>query len=127
LRERLGTAISEVGTGPKVTGLVYVAAGARCQRRFRSFVREISHRPGAGIQVKDGYTLLSEDAFLKYFANGVDHSKAEVLYAKQGSTAASIFAGRTTAAAWHSSRPGMRCRKTTRPSTLTSNDFSQNA
>src|SRR4029077_4427986 len=55
----------------------------------------------AGVQEHDGFTKLSEDAFLKYFANGVDPKKEKVLYAGQGPTAASIFAGRTTAAAWH--------------------------
>jgi pimeloyl-ACP methyl ester carboxylesterase len=45
---------------------------------------------------------LSEDAFLEYFANGVDHVKAEILYSVQWPTAASIFAGRTTAAVWRS-------------------------
>jgi pimeloyl-ACP methyl ester carboxylesterase len=99
-----GTVISEVGTDPKVTGLVYVAA--RAPDANEDFVALSGKFPTgpvrAGIQVKDGYTQLSEDAFLKYFANGVDHNKAEVLYAEQGSTAASIFAGRTTAAAWHS-------------------------
>jgi pimeloyl-ACP methyl ester carboxylesterase len=49
----------------------------------------------------DGFTKLSEEAFLKYFANGVAAEKAKVLYAVQWPTAASIFAGRTTAAAWH--------------------------
>ena len=34
--------------------------------------------------------------------NGVFHTKAEVLYAVQEPTAASLFGERTTAAAWHS-------------------------
>jgi pimeloyl-ACP methyl ester carboxylesterase len=55
----------------------------------------------AGVQERDGFTNLSEDAFLKYFANGVPHEKAEV-YAEQGPTATSLFGGRTTAAAWRS-------------------------
>jgi hypothetical protein len=38
----------------------------------------------------------------KYFANGVERKKAEVLYAVQEPTAASLFGERTTAAAWHS-------------------------
>jgi len=42
-----------------------------------------------------------EDSFLKYFANGVDPKTAEVLYAVQEPAAASLFGGRTTAAAWH--------------------------
>ena len=45
---------------------------------------------------------MSEDAFLKYFANGVDPVKAKILYAVQWPTAASIFTGRTTVAAWRS-------------------------
>jgi pimeloyl-ACP methyl ester carboxylesterase len=99
-----GTVISEVGTDPKVSALVYVAA--RAPDANEDFVALSAKFPTgpvrAGIQVNDGYTQLSEDAFLKYFANGVPHKKAEELYAEQGSTAASIFAGRTTQAAWHS-------------------------
>ena len=97
-----GTVISEVGTDPKVTGLVYVAA--RAPDAGEDFVALSAKFPTgpvrAGIQTNDGYTQLSEDSFLKYFANGVPHRKAEELYAEQGSTAASIFAGRTTQAAW---------------------------
>jgi pimeloyl-ACP methyl ester carboxylesterase len=99
-----GTVISEVGTDPKVSALVYVAA--RAPDAGEDFVALSGKFPTgavrAGIQLNDGYTQLSEDAFLKYFANGIDPIKAKVLYAEQGSTAASIFAGRTTAAAWHS-------------------------
>jgi pimeloyl-ACP methyl ester carboxylesterase len=99
-----GTVISEVGTDPKVSALVYVAA--RAPDAGEDFVALSAKFPTgpvrAGIQTNDGYTLLSEDAFLKYFANGVDRKKAEELYAEQGSTAASLFAGRTTQAAWHS-------------------------
>jgi hypothetical protein len=56
----------------------------------------------AGVQEHDGFTKLSEDSFLKYFANGVEPTKARVLYAVQEPTAASIFGGRTTVAAWRS-------------------------
>jgi pimeloyl-ACP methyl ester carboxylesterase len=99
-----GTVISEVGTDPKVTSLVYIAA--RAPDANEDFVALSAKFPvGAvrgGIEEKDGFTRLSEDSFLKYFANGVDHDKAEVLYAVQWPTAASIFAGRTTVAAWRS-------------------------
>ena len=97
-----GTVISEVGTDPKVTGLVYVAA--RAPDAGEDFVALSQKFPAgaarAGVQEHDGFTALSEDAFLKYFANGVDPQTAKVLYAVQWPTAASIFAGRTTAAAW---------------------------
>src|SRR6266849_2026333 len=99
-----GTVISEVGTDPKVTALVYVAA--RAPDADEDFVALSGKFPQgaarAGIENHDGLTKLSEDAFLKYFANGVDPTKAKVLYALQWPTAASIFAGRTTTAAWRS-------------------------
>lgn len=99
-----GTVVSEVGTDPKVSALVYVAA--RAPDANEDFVALSGKYPTgavrAGIQANDGYTVLSEDSFLKYFANGVPRKQAEVLYAVQGSTAAALFAGRTTQAAWHS-------------------------
>ncbi len=98
-----GTVISEVGTDPKVSSLVYVAA--RAPDAGEDFVALSAKFPTgpvrAGIETNDGYTRLSEDSFLKYFANGVPAKKAKELYAEQGYTAASIFAGRTTAAGWH--------------------------
>lgn len=99
-----GTVISETGTDPKITALVYVAA--RAPDANEDFVALSAKFPTgrvrAGVQEHDGYTLLSEEAFLKYFANGVPHEKAEVLYAVRGSTAASLFNDRTTVAAWRS-------------------------
>jgi pimeloyl-ACP methyl ester carboxylesterase len=99
-----GTVISEVGTDPKVTSWVYIAA--RAPDADEDFVALSAKFPAgavrAGIEEHDGFTRLSEESFLKYFANGVDHDKAEVLYALQWPTAASIFAGRTSVAAWRS-------------------------
>jgi len=99
-----GTVLSETGIDPKVTALVYVAA--RAPDAGEDFVALSGKFPvgpvRAGIQERDGFTKLSEDSFLKYFANGIERKKAEVLYAVQEPTAASLFGGRTTAAAWHS-------------------------
>jgi pimeloyl-ACP methyl ester carboxylesterase len=99
-----GTVISQVGTDPKVTGLVYIAA--RAPDANEDFVALSAKFPAgpvrAGVQTHDGFTTLSEDAFLKHFANGVPHAQAEVLYAEQQPTAATLFTGRTTDAAWHS-------------------------
>jgi pimeloyl-ACP methyl ester carboxylesterase len=99
-----GTVISEVGTDPKVTALVYVAA--RAPDAGEDFVALSGKFPvgpvRAGIQQHDGFTKLSEDSFLKYFANGVEHRQAQVLYAVQEPTAASLFGGLTKAAAWRS-------------------------
>jgi pimeloyl-ACP methyl ester carboxylesterase len=98
-----GTVLSETGLDPKVTALVYVAA--RAPDAGEDFVALSGKFPAgavrAGVQEHDGFTKLSEDSFLKYFANGVEPRKAKVLYAVQEPTAASIFGGRTTVAAWH--------------------------
>ncbi|GLR87404.1 alpha/beta fold hydrolase [Bradyrhizobium iriomotense] len=98
-----GTVISQVGTDPKVTGLVYIAARAPdANEDFVALSKQFPTGPvRAGIVERDGFTKLSEDAFLKYFANGVAPQQAKELYAVQWPTAASIFAGRTTDAAWH--------------------------
>jgi pimeloyl-ACP methyl ester carboxylesterase len=99
-----GTVLSEVGIDPKVTALVYVAA--RAPDAGEDFVALSGKFPAgpvrAGIQAHDGFTTISEEAFLKSFANGVEPKLAKVLYAVQWPTAASLFGERTTAAAWHS-------------------------
>jgi pimeloyl-ACP methyl ester carboxylesterase len=99
-----GTVISETGTDPKVTALVYVAA--RAPDAGEDFVALSGKFPTmpvrAGVREQDGFTYLSEDAYLKYFANGVAPEKARVLYAEQEPTAAALFGGRTSVAAWHS-------------------------
>jgi pimeloyl-ACP methyl ester carboxylesterase len=97
-----GTVISETGTDPKVSALVYVAARAPdANEDFVALSGKFPTMPvRAGVQSHDGFTTISEEAFIKYFANGVPHEKAEVLYAVQQPTAAALFAGRTTVAAW---------------------------
>src|SRR6266478_4519376 len=99
-----GTVISETGIDPKVTALVYVAA--RAPDAAEDFVALSAKFPTgavrAGVQEHDGFTRLSEDSFLKYFANGVEPKAAKVLYAVQEPAATALFGGRTTAAAWHS-------------------------
>src|SRR6202521_6081138 len=99
-----GTVLSETGIDPKVSALVYVAA--RAPDAGEDFVALSGKFPTgavrAGIQERDGFSKLSEDSFLKYFANGVEPKTAEVLYAVQEPAATALFGGRTTAAAWHS-------------------------
>jgi len=98
-----GTLVSETGDDPKVSALVYVAARAPdAGEDFVALSGKFPTMPArAGVEAHDGYTKLNEDAFLKYFANGVPHKQAEVLYAEQGPTAASLFADKTSVAAWH--------------------------
>lgn len=99
-----GTVISEAGTDPKVTGLVYVAA--RAPDAGEDFVALSGRFPTmpvrAGVQEHDGFTTISEDAFLRYFANGVAPARARALFAEQEPTAATLFGSRTTVAAWRS-------------------------
>jgi pimeloyl-ACP methyl ester carboxylesterase len=99
-----GTVISETGTDPKVTALVYIAA--REPDTGEDFVALSGKFPQgavrAGVVEHDGFTLLNEESFLKYFANGVEPKMAKVLYAVQEPAAATLFGGKTTAAAWHS-------------------------
>ncbi|HYZ63619.1 MAG TPA: alpha/beta hydrolase [Acetobacteraceae bacterium] len=99
-----GTLVSEAGTDPKVSALVYVAARAPdAGEDFVALSKKFPNTPvRAGVEEHDGFTRLSENAFIKYFANGIPHAKAEVLYAEQEPTAAALFGERTTAAAWHS-------------------------
>ena len=86
-----------------LSALFYIAA--RAPEVGEDFVKLAVQYPNpparAGIVDHDGETKLSEEAFLKYFANGVDEKTAKELYAVQWPTAASIFGNRTTAAAWH--------------------------
>src|ERR1700688_40307 len=98
-----GTVISDVGIDPKVTALVYVAARAPdAGEDFLALSGKFPTGPvRAGVQEHDGFTKISEESFLKYFANGVEPREAKVLYAVQEPTAAALLGDRTTAAAWH--------------------------
>jgi pimeloyl-ACP methyl ester carboxylesterase len=66
-----GTVISETGTDPKVSALVYVAARAPdANEDFVALSGKFPTMPvRAGVQTHDGFTTISEDAYLKYFAH----------------------------------------------------------
>ena len=98
-----GTVVSDAGTDPKVSALVYVAARAPdAGEDFVALSQKFPTTPvRAGVVNRDGFTTLTEDAYVKYFANGIPDKQAEVLFAEQEPTAASLFAEHTTAAAWH--------------------------
>jgi pimeloyl-ACP methyl ester carboxylesterase len=97
-----GTVISEAGVDPKVTALVYVAARAPdAGEDFLALSAGFPTMPvRAGVQKHEGFAQLSESAFLEHFANGVERREARILYAVQQPIAATLFAGRTTVAAW---------------------------
>ena len=98
-----GTVISEAGDDPKVSALVYAAARAPdAGEDYGALAATFPTPPAsAGLVHAGGFAQLSERAFLEDFANGVDPARARVLYAVQGRIADSLFASRTTVAAWH--------------------------
>jgi pimeloyl-ACP methyl ester carboxylesterase len=97
-----GVVITEAGVDPKVTALVYVAARAPdAGEDFNALAATYPTMPvRAGVVTVDGYSRLSEDAFLKHFASDVPAARARALYAAQQPIAATLFAGKTTVAAW---------------------------
>jgi pimeloyl-ACP methyl ester carboxylesterase len=99
-----GTVISEAGTHPAVAALVYVAARApEAGEDYAALAGRFPAAPASGGLVHaDGFGALTEDAFLRDFANGVEPGLARVLYAVQGRVSDSLFGDRTTVAAWRS-------------------------
>ncbi|MDX3772712.1 alpha/beta hydrolase [Chromatiaceae bacterium AAb-1] len=97
-----GSVISEAGSDPKVTALVYVAA--RAPDAGEDFVALAGRFPTmpvrAGVKAHDGFLTISEEAFLNYFADGVPTEKAQTLFSVQQPIAADLFSGKTTIAAW---------------------------
>lgn len=97
-----GTVISECGGDENVTGLVYVAARAPdAGEDYAALAGTYPTAPaGAGVVHGGGFAWLGEAAFLADFAGDVDPDRARVLYAVQGRIADTLFASRTTTAAW---------------------------
>ncbi|MCA1323842.1 alpha/beta fold hydrolase [Herbaspirillum sp. alder98] len=97
-----GTVISEAGTDPKVAGLVYVAARAPdAGEDYGALAARFPTPPASSGLVKaNGYAQLNEQAFMRDFAGDVDPVKARALYAVQGRISDTLFASRTTQAAW---------------------------
>ena len=99
-----GTVITEAGIDPKVAALVYVAARAPdAGEDYPALTKNFPTAPASlGLAHAGGFAQLSEDAFLRDFANGVDPVRARALYAVQGPISDTLFDGRTTQAAWRS-------------------------
>src|SRR5205823_5983463 len=97
-----GTVISEAGVDPKVSALVYVAARAPdAGEDYAALAAKFPTPPAsAGLVKSEGYAQLSEESFLRDFAGDLDPVRARVLYAVQGRISATLFASRTTQAAW---------------------------
>jgi pimeloyl-ACP methyl ester carboxylesterase len=99
-----GTVISEAGTSAKVAALVYVAARAPdAGEDYAALAQRFPAPPAnAGLVHSGGFAQLSEEAFLHDFASDLPPERARVLYAVQGRISDTLFASRTTAAAWKS-------------------------
>jgi len=97
-----GTVISQAGNDPKVAGLVYVAARAPdVGEDYGALAARFPTPPAsAGLVKSGGYAQLNEQAFLHDFAGDLDPVQARVLYAEQGRISDTLFASRTTEAAW---------------------------
>lgn len=97
-----GTVITEAGMDDAVSALVYVAARAPDAGEDYGALAGTYPAPpaSAGLTHANGFAQLSEEAFLSDFANGVDPERARVLYAVQGPISDTLFASRTTVAAW---------------------------
>src|SRR6202166_2695323 len=97
-----GTIISEAGNDPKVSALVYVAARAPdAGEDFGALAAKFPKPPAsAGVVKAGGFFWLSEAAFLKDFANGLEPARARALYAVQGPGADALTTAKTATAAW---------------------------
>ena len=97
-----GTVISQAGGDPRVSALVYAAARAPdTGEDYGALAARFPTPPAsAGIIHAGGFAQLGERAFLEDFAGGVDPLRARVLYAVQGRISDTLFASRTTIAAW---------------------------
>jgi pimeloyl-ACP methyl ester carboxylesterase len=98
-----GTVISQAGDDPKVAALVYVAARAPdAGEDYGALAGKFPAAPASkGLVKAGGFGQLSEESFLHDFASDVPAEKARALYAVQGRISDTLFASRTTVAAWH--------------------------
>jgi pimeloyl-ACP methyl ester carboxylesterase len=100
-----GMIACEAGIDPKVSALVFVAARAPdAGEDYSALAAKYPSPPAsAGIITSDGFSQLTERAFLADFANGVEPAKARELYAVQQPYAAALTkTAKTTVAAWRS-------------------------
>jgi pimeloyl-ACP methyl ester carboxylesterase len=99
-----GTLISEAGTHPNVSALVYVAARAPdAGEDFAALAARFPKPPAsAGVVKADGLFWLNEETFVRDFAGDLEPARARALYAVQSPGADALLSDRTTVAAWRS-------------------------
>jgi pimeloyl-ACP methyl ester carboxylesterase len=99
-----GMIVTEAGTHPNVSALVYVAARAPdAGEDYTALAKTFPTPPAsAGIVFDGDEGRLSEAAFLRDFAGDVPEAKAKLLYAVQEPFQKALLTGKTTQAAWRS-------------------------
>ena len=97
-----GMLVTQAGTDPQVSALVYVAARAPdANEDYAALAGKFPAPPAsAGIVFDGDEGRLTEAAFLKDFAGDIPTSKARVLYAVQQPFHKALLEGRVTQAAW---------------------------
>src|SRR6201984_3202894 len=99
-----GMIVTEAGTHPNVSAVVYVAARAPdAGEDYTALAKTFPTPPAsAGIIFDGDEGRLNETAFLRDFAGDRPAAKAKVLYAVQQPFQKALLAGKTTNAAWRS-------------------------
>ncbi|QYD72863.1 alpha/beta hydrolase [Paraburkholderia edwinii] len=99
-----GMIVTEAGTHPNVSALVYVAARAPdANEDYTALAKTYPTPPAsAGIVFDGDEGRLTEAAFLRDFAGDLPPEKAKALYAVQEPFHKALLAGKTTQAAWRS-------------------------
>jgi pimeloyl-ACP methyl ester carboxylesterase len=98
-----GAVITQIGTDPKVAGLVFVAAGApNAGQSFGEMSQGYPTPPGIAVLKPDAAGFLAEpaSAVATDFAQDLPSSVTAVMAVTQGPIAASCFSTKVTAAAW---------------------------
>jgi pimeloyl-ACP methyl ester carboxylesterase len=99
-----GMVVSEAGVDDHVTALVYVSARAPdAGEDYPALAAKYPTPPATkGLVKANGFAQLSEESFIRDFAGDLPPARARALYAVQGQIADTLFAARTTQAAWRS-------------------------
>jgi pimeloyl-ACP methyl ester carboxylesterase len=97
-----GTVVSEAGSAPNVSALVYIAARAPdAGEDYAALGKRFSTPPATDGIVFDGDEgRLTEEAFLHDFAADVPPARARILYATQEPFRKALTQAKTTNAAW---------------------------
>ena len=97
-----GTIITEVGSAPNVSALVYIAARAPdAGEDYAALGKRFGTAPAtAGIVFDGDEGRLTEEAFLHDFAGDVPPARARILYATQEPYRKALTQAKTTNAAW---------------------------